>query len=170
MEKLSKKQLQKLRTKSKNWTSEKWEEYLQTLEVECSETLIHPYKYEELMEENPFLWEDYEKNNSNDEIISHLKKALKTLTPRQKKVIKMLFWDNLTGREIAIKLRRSRRTIRSIKDQGLQKLKKYFCNKVSPLSLYIEGESLSDALKSISKTNSSDSFFELKNKGENDVA
>ncbi len=78
----------------------------------------------------------------------------------------MLFWDNLIDEEIAKKMDCSRRTIRDIKTQGLQRIK----SKLPPLSPYIEGGSLSDALKSISKTNSIYSFFELKNKGESYVA
>ncbi len=166
MEKLNKKQLANLRSESKGWTHNKWEEYLQTLEHQRSESLIHPVKYEELKEENPFLWEDYEKSDENNDLILKLKEAFKNLTFKQKKVLKMLFWDNLIDEEIAEKMGTSRRAIRNIKTQGLQRLKSILV----PLSPYIEGGSVSDALKSISKTNSCDSFFKPQKEGENYVA
>ncbi len=162
MKKLNKKQLQKLRSESKNWTSKEWEEYLQTIEHQRSESLIHPKKYEELKEENPFLFKNHEKNNLNYELILKLKKALETLTFKQKKVIKMLFWDNFTESEIAKKLGKSRSSIRNTKTQGLQRLKL----KLGTLSPYIEGKSLFDSLQSLSKINSSNP----KKEGESYVA
>ena len=55
---MNQKELRTLRAKSKNWSQEEWERYLQTLEHERSESLIS-YKHETFIEENPFILERF---------------------------------------------------------------------------------------------------------------
>lgn len=173
MKELTKKEFRVLRAKSKKWAPREWEDYLQTLEIKRSENLIHPKNYEKLRNKNLFLQESLDKCKERSSLLSQLKRALNKLTFKQKTVIKMIFWEGLSEREIADKLCLSTSSVRDRKVQALQKLKVHFLGSIPTASPYIgakkESELFFDALKSISKTQFFESISEPK-KGDSHVA
>ena len=164
---MNKKELRTLKAKSKNWSPDKWEKYLQTLEHERSESLMSPKKYEKQKEKNPFLWEDFLPKDKPDDLKQVLKRALNKLTFKQKKVIEMIFFEGLSEGQVAKKLGRSTSTVKSRKRQALQKLKLHFLGSIPPTSPYIGA---SDQKKPPSQSSTSphdllffESIFERKN-------
>lgn len=57
-----------------------------------------------------------------------LHQAIDSLTPKQKEVIKMYFWENKTFREIGEELKIHFTTVKEIYDNAIKKLKKYLTN------------------------------------------
>ena len=126
-----------MRRISKNWSRKDWEEYLKTLEVERSETLVSPQRYDELREGNTFLW----KNDSPQTKlyrINAMREALESLPRTQKGVLKMTFWHGVTEREIAKKFKMSKTWVRKQKIQGLKALKLIMMQRMVTTSPYIE--------------------------------
>ena len=169
---MNQKELRALKAQSKKWTPREWEEYLQTLEVERSEMLVHPRRYERLKAKNPFLWEKHKKKENLKELSKTIKKALNKLTPKQRKVIKMIFWERLSEREIAKKLGRSPSAIHERKVLSLQRLKEEILALNPSMSPYIGGflekTNFSKTLEPLFLVPKETSIFKSSRKGEKD--
>ncbi len=167
---MNKKELEVLRRKSKKWSPQEWESYLKAIEVERSESLISPKKHEKLQKkDNLFLWSDDVSEEKSDEFKVLAKKALNQLTFKQRTVIKMIFWDGLSEKEISKKLCLSTSSVRDRKAQGLQKVRAYFKGFIPTVSPYIGAKKTSNALKPISQASLSHAIFASK-KGRHHVA
>ena len=97
--------MDKLRTLSKEWSYETWENYLSSIETPRKEALLrNPRLVEELSEE------EYKKtlpSSMPTETISHLRTALEKILPclpkKQRQVLECIFWENLSLSETAKK-------------------------------------------------------------------
>ena len=116
----------KLKLVSKRWDQKTWDEYLSWFECPRRESLIKTSAYQEAldkMEESIFSLATSEESNNSKVCVDEF---LAMLTPKQKIVIEMTYWQNKSEREIAKHLGVSRGTIRDIKKNALTKIKKNF--------------------------------------------
>lgn len=119
---MNKKELKKLKTASRKWSPAQWETYLESLEHKGSESYIHYSR----LENRPYkpLWETSQSKYTH--YIPLLKNAMKRLTPKQRKVIRLTYWEGLSERDIAVKLSLSRSGAKKRKTLALQRLRKEF--------------------------------------------
>lgn len=68
--------------------------------------------------------QEYEKDIFNEK----LHQAINSLTPRQKEIVKMYFWENKTFREIGKELGIHFTTVKEAYDVAIKKLRKYLEN------------------------------------------
>lgn len=76
-----------------------------------------------------------EKMGETNDLSSHISdeelvKALQKLTPKQNRVLTMVYSYGLTNKEIAAHFHESPQNISSIRKQGLKKLRKYYLNEI----------------------------------------
>ncbi len=126
--------LEELRLISKNWDIEMWSQYLKYLEPVQKEKLVSPGRLQR------------EFNRKNENIFSRacggsslhasqLSQLLGILTERQRQVIEMIFWKNMSHRNIAASLGIYQSTVADIKKSALKKMKKFA--KINPVTLPI---------------------------------
>jgi RNA polymerase sigma factor (sigma-70 family) len=111
-------ELKALRIHSRSWTAEQWEEHLSFLEIGLREDLqFNPAKANE-----PFIWKAEEASEEYQEAAADL---LKILTQRQFAVIKLIFWQGKSERQVARIMQLSRSGVYDLKTRALKKLRKY---------------------------------------------
>ena len=137
--------LEELRLISKNWDTEMWNQYLKYLEPVQKEKLVSPGRLQR------------EFNRKNENIFSQacgacslhtsqLAQLLKILTERQRQVIEMIYWKNMSHRNIAASLGIYQSTVADIKKGALKKMKKFA--KMNPVTLPIsKGSEQNDETK-----------------------
>jgi len=118
-----------LKDVSKNWDAEIWEQYLKWCEKPQYESLIHHRAYNcmtEKLEESVFLSSpihpDIEKKKKITEMLS-------CLTYRQKNILEMIYWKQMSEQAIAKQTGISRSGVRELKSRAIRKLKKTFKRK-----------------------------------------
>ncbi len=116
-------EIKRIKKESQTWTKEKWEDYLSSLEVERTESLIDPFKLEEFKEEDSLFHFEKDEGDHLEDVVS-LKRALKSLTFKQKSVIQMVFYEGLTEREISKKLNISSSAVNKRKRKAIQSLRR----------------------------------------------
>lgn len=115
--------MEQLREVSRNWSAETWEEYLQNLEVYPEHFLVD--NYEDALR-------TYGKEDSTKEEsvpftdLTQIENGMKKLHPMEQTVIRAMFWDRKSEREISDLLGISRRAVMKLKKDGLRRLKVQF--------------------------------------------
>ena len=117
-----------LKSISKGWSRSTWEDYLSSLEVLRVETLLEdPTPIDQLSQE------DYEKclpGSKEEKDLPALKKVLGEiiirLSEKQQKVLRHIFWEDLSLDEIARKYGVSKASIRRTRDRALKQAKNYY--------------------------------------------
>ena len=116
----------KLKLISKGWNQKTWEEYLSWFEWPLQESQLSPEVYQEMaekMEESVFSLSASKSWLPDQDSKLYAEALLNKLTPKQKTVLKMIFWEEKTEREIAAHLGIARGTVNDIKNRALLKLK-----------------------------------------------
>ncbi len=134
MEELTKKEKAQLLTKSKSWSKKQWEKHLEENEPleEMREDPL-PENFDEIISEEFGMWKGKEKSlTKNIDLENICINAINKLTRKQKIVIKLTFYEGLTQKQIAEKLGVSRSSVKTIKHQSLQKLRRFLSPKLSP--------------------------------------
>ena len=114
----------KLKLASKRWDQKTWEEYLSWFECPLTELLLPASSYNELasrMEESCF---SLSTSDERDNIKVCTDELLAELTPKQITVIKMIYWQGKSEREISKHLGISRSTTKVMKKSALARIKK----------------------------------------------
>ncbi len=125
MEQLTKEKKAQLLKQSKSWTAKQWAEYLDENESKVIKEDLLPENFDELISEDSGIWKEEEKALAEKINLKKIcAKAINKLTHKQKIVIKLTFYEGLTQRQIAEKMKISRSSVRNIKHQSLQKLRK----------------------------------------------
>ncbi|MBI2519475.1 MAG: sigma-70 family RNA polymerase sigma factor [Bdellovibrio sp.] len=117
-----------LKLASRRWDLKTWEEYLSWFDIQLKETQISPTIYNKIadnLEESIFALCS---SNENSHAIASFNKFLSVLTPKQKIVIEMIFWQNKSEREIAKHLGVSRPAIQNIKKRALAQIEQMIKN------------------------------------------
>lgn len=109
----------------KSWSPEIWSRYLDsnlgTLKDE--ELIFFPDMNSELMSQGFDLLNFLRQNRQYSVIKDAFELALDELSRMERRVIKKLFWENISTRELADDLKTSEVNIRVIKSRAIQKLK-----------------------------------------------
>lgn len=129
----------KLHALSKEWSIETWEAYLQSVEVGRVETLVSPRQYEAALDRQGQPVFAFAQSHANDGLRGEMAALLKQLTPQQKKIIEMTFWQGLGDARVSKELGICRRTVRTVKHRVLQKLAQKI-KKMSPSYRLVGGE------------------------------
>lgn len=115
---------QELESASKDWSEETWDQYLKTLEVSLKESQNLDFgSLAHSLCENPFL---YSQTTSNEELKTIVEEGLLVLTDLERRVLRLIFFESKSEREIATQILVSRSRIQNLKRSALKKLKKYF--------------------------------------------
>ncbi len=112
-----------IRELSRSWDAETWEAYLTWREDERHESLVTPSKYDELVDaqtESIFAQVHGSIPDVDREICEEL---LNTLSVRDAEILRLIYFEGKTERQIASVLNLSRAAIQKIKKQALQSLR-----------------------------------------------
>lgn len=117
-----------LKRVSQTWTEAQWENYLTSIEGPLREKLY--YDLDKLAETSEHHAPEYFHEGESQELPpfaesdrAAVRFLLRSLSPMEKKVVKFMYWKGLSDSEIAVKLRASRRSIRTHLERALLKLR-----------------------------------------------
>ncbi len=135
---------------SKSWDTETWEEYLvATVDVERAPEELIFTEFERLLEEtSQGLWAG--PLYIPKLVRLRLNQAIRSLTKKQMEVIWLIYWHELSQREIAKKLKISVQTVNGNKFISLNKIK-YFLENDPDTASYLIGGSKSFGPKPLSQ-------------------
>jgi DNA-binding CsgD family transcriptional regulator len=111
-----------LKIESKSWSEKTWAEYLKTIETPMSESLISNFIHQ-LDQQTESLF-DRAQIRTDLLLVEHVRRGLNSLTAKQRSIVRMVFWENKSEREIASEFRTSRSTVKVQKKRSLLKLSK----------------------------------------------
>ena len=109
-----------LRTASQNWSQSAWEAYLRNSETPLSESLLTQLLDFEITDSSQSEFFERSEQCAPNALKSGVKLYLDQLTPRQRQILRLTFWDNKSEREIAADLKISRSTVKEIKKRVLR--------------------------------------------------
>ena len=108
---------------SKSWDQSTWEAYLKWLDIGFRELLVRPETFEKLgsrQQKTIFEIYGYESCPEMQSLCDHL---LQILTPEQQQILRKVYFDGKTVREIAFELNRSPSFVSKNKFKALSRLK-----------------------------------------------
>lgn len=116
-----------------SWRAEDWDNYLkETVEKPLRELPVGgAEEVAQLSDRAPYDYNDLFEIDDRTFLSHTLEESMKKLTIRERAVLKGLFWEGLSQREIAKKLQISRSAVLFNYKQGLQKLGEHLVKKVS---------------------------------------
>lgn len=124
-----------LKIESKSWSEKTWADYLETIETPMRETLASENIFNCALDkqcDNIFL-------NAQEACSEALKKKIERcvlqLSKRQQQIVHMIFWKNLSEREIARLLGVTRPTVQVNKKRALRRLQNLISLESSPTKL-----------------------------------
>ena len=125
------KSIKELKHDSKIWSLDTWNKYLKSLEKRHREESLHKAQFTEsvLDEDYSDMVFSFSNGNKFTHLASSLNALMRELSPRECKVLKMIYWEQLSQRKVAQNLKISRRHLRIILHRGLKKLEKLKKNK-----------------------------------------
>ena len=110
-----------LRTASQSWDSLTWDRYLRGLDSSLSESLVPVFTYQKRLERQESIFE-FAQSCASSELQNKIHTSLSQLTPKQRRIIEMTFWDSMSERDIATRLGISRSTVKTLKKRALLKM------------------------------------------------
>lgn len=113
-----------IRVLSSHWSPETWLDYLEWFEASRRESILPPDMYDSLREEqNQSIFEqfDHDLNQANQDRCESL---LSELKPRAASVLRQIFFEGQTERQIAAGLNMTGAGVHQIKTRALSRLKK----------------------------------------------
>ena len=115
----------------KSWNIQIWEEYLNfsTGVLDEQELVFFPYMNSQTMNNGNDLLEELREIQHYPVTQLALELAIDELKPLEQKIIKKLFWENVSSRELADEFKTTLGNIRVIKSRALNKLKKILPSK-----------------------------------------
>ena len=128
---------EEIKQECSRWGPTVWEEYLQTLEhdeegeeflfdeaIECENYSI---------EEHTDFFQDLFSNREFPVLKNRLICLLRELTPKQQKVIKLIYWEDKKLREVAEVMNCGTSAVFDLRDRALKKLGKHFLKNIVPI-------------------------------------
>jgi RNA polymerase sigma factor (sigma-70 family) len=111
-----------LMTQTQGWKQETWDDYLTSLESPLRETLISdPACIHKLNNQSGSFFE-LSQCSCSRALSTKVGRALEHLSGRQRQVLQMTFWKNLSERDIANLLEISRSTVQVMKKRAIKRL------------------------------------------------
>ena len=109
-----------------SWDAKTWEKYLSWIDShdpQTTETLLPPKKYDELCDQTEeSIFVNAESGADND-LRSFVAKYLMQLTPQQRRVLEMIFWEGRSEREAARSMSLNPSTVHRLKKRAFNKIK-----------------------------------------------
>lgn len=115
--------LDEIREISKSWDQSTWTRYLDSLELPAKEKYLPEPRLRRESQKNNINIFDFSQVNSDQETRERVQDLLKSLTLRQRQVIEMSFWMNMSQRQIARSLSISQPAVLETRQQALKKLR-----------------------------------------------
>ncbi len=116
-----------LKTLTPEWSSKTWERYLNWFENQDgtrAESIVDTKRYDTLCEEQEeSIFAAHSEISADDELMETISKFLMRLTPQQRRVIELIFWNGRSEREVAQKLGISGAAVHRLKLRALNKIK-----------------------------------------------
>ncbi len=116
-----------LKTLTPKWRSETWERYLNWFENQDgtrAESIVDTKRYDKICEsEEESVFAAYSQTSADDELKSIISKFLLRLTPQQRRVIEMIFWEGRSERFVAEQLSINQKSVHRLKIRGMSKIK-----------------------------------------------
>ena len=116
---------------SKSWSADTWEAYLSSLETQQTECLLEdPTQIENLSNEaHEDFWalidRDEQGKRDKSQLRSLIQTCLDVVSPREREILKKIFWENKSERAVADELGISRNSLKVLKSRGLSKIKHF---------------------------------------------
>jgi RNA polymerase sigma factor (sigma-70 family) len=124
-----------LKTLTPTWSPELWEKYLIWFENHSgtrAESLVGTKKYDRACEsEEESLFSAFAQSNADDELKNIIGRFLLRLTPQQRRVIEMIFWEGRSERYVAQALGINQQPVNRLKKRALSKIKDLISEGVS---------------------------------------
>lgn len=124
------------------WSSETWEKYLNWFENQNgtrAESIVNPKRYDSICEEQEeSILSAYSQTSADDDLRVTISKFLLRLTPQQRRVIEMIFWEGRSERYVAQFLGINQQPVNRLKKRALSKIKDLLSEGVS--SRIMKGE------------------------------
>lgn len=124
------------------WSSKTWEKYLSWFENQSgtrAESIVNPKRYDSICEEQEeSIFAAYSQTSADGELKAIISKFLLRLTPQQRRVIEMIFWEGRSERYVAQALEINQQPVNRLKKRALNKIKHLLSEGVS--SRIMKGE------------------------------
>lgn len=104
---------------SESWNQATWEESLATLETPQREHTVADVEAFGCIRLGQTEYKDLLETNDDPKLRSQVRRGLQKLTPLQREIIILSYWEGFSERDIAQKLNRSRSTVRTIRERAL---------------------------------------------------
>lgn len=112
-----------LKSESKSWSADQWEAYLQSVEVGLAEAQPSRCEVErKAIAANIF---DITNSSCSEELSTVVENLLSKLSERQAFVMRKIFWEGRSERQIARSLGVSRQAVYDLKKRALKNLRKH---------------------------------------------
>ena len=110
-----------------SWDAKTWEKYLSWLDShnpQTTETLLPPKKYDELCDQTEESIFVNAESGADSDLRSFVAKYLMQLTPQQRRVLEMIFWEGRSERFVADSLGIKQPAVHAIKKRAFNKIRK----------------------------------------------
>lgn len=104
------------------WSAEMWDRYLAWYETPRPESLIPPWRYDQICEENTQSIFDLAQSNAEAELKNRVESHLAQLTGQQRQVVEMIFWEGRSERYVAQQLGINQKSVHRMKLRALKKI------------------------------------------------
>lgn len=109
------------------WSSKTWEKYLSWFENQDgtrAESIVNPKRYDSICEEQEeSIFAAYSQTSADDELKTIISKFLLRLTPQQRCVIELIFWEGRSERYVAEQLSINQKSVHRLKIRAMSKIK-----------------------------------------------
>ncbi len=134
-----------LRHLTPTWSKATWEKYLAWWETQRPESLVSPWFYKKICEEQVESIFASAQSNADDELKDQVNGYLIGLSEPQKKVIEMIFWEGRSERYVAKHLGINQKSAHRLKIRALNKIRQLIEGGLS--SRIMRGEIISLSLE-----------------------
>lgn len=111
-----------LKTLTPSWSAETWERYLTWFETPRSESLLTPWRYDQICEESTESIFEFAQSNADDDLKNRVESYLRFLTGQQRQVVEMIFWEGRSERYVAQQLGINHKSVHRLKLRALKKI------------------------------------------------
>lgn len=132
-----------LKFETKNWNEKTWEAYLKSIETPIRETLISESVFNCLVDKQTGSIFLNSQEACSEALREKIERSVLQLSKRQQQIVHMIFWKNLSEREIARILGITRPTVQVTKKRALQRLQHFITLESRPTKIL---EPLADVL------------------------
>jgi DNA-binding CsgD family transcriptional regulator len=120
-----------LKMHSQGWSMETWVEYLKSLETPMRETLISDHAFNQKLDQQSENFFERAQCLCPTALANKVSQAIERLSGRQSQILQMVFWQNLSEREVANQLGISRPSVQVMKKRAIKRLESILKEKIN---------------------------------------